>query len=283
MPGGKKSALFILGLLIFADVLAWIAVFEFTKPEALQVLFFDVGQGDAIFVETPQGHQILIDGGPGSIILEKLAQEMPFYDRSLDLVVLSHPEKDHMEGLIEVLENYRVDYILWTGVLRNTEVCQKWQKTLQETETRIKIAQEGQRIVAGKAVFTVLYPFESLEGQDLEDSNNTSIVAQLSFGQSDFLFTGDIYAFVEKELAEKEIPLGSEVLKVAHHGSKTSTTKEFLEKVLPEIAVIQAGKNNSYGHPHKEVLERLQEYNIEILRTDQLGNIKLISDGIHLK
>lgn len=280
---GKKSTFFILGFLVFANILAWFVVFDFSEAEIVKVSFFDVGQGDAIFIETPQGHQILIDGGPGSKILGKLSQVMPFYDRSLDLLILTHPEKDHMEGLVEVLEKYQVDYVLWTGILRDTPEFEEWQKALQQENTEVKIAKAGQRIIASKAVFEILYPFESLKGQTFEDSNNTSIIAKLSFGQSDFLFAGDIYTSAEKELVEKGVGLESEVLKIAHHGSKTSTSSEFLEKVLPEIAVIQLSTNNPYGHPHQEVLERLQKYEVEVLRTDENGDIEIVSDGNNLK
>lgn len=275
----KKPVFIILGFLLCANILTWIVVFEFFRSKILEVCFFDMGQGDAIFIETPQQHQILIDGGPGSRILEKLSQEMPFYDRSLDLVILTHPEKDHMEGLIEVLKNYEVDYVLWTGILRDTAEFQEWQMILAQEKTPTKIVQKGQRIIAGEAIFNILHPFENLKGKELEDSNNTSIVTKLSFGNNSFLFTGDIYQAVEKKIAEKGDDLSSDVLKVAHHGSKTSTSKEFLEKVLPGIAVIQAGRNNPYGHPHQEVLDRLRQYNVEILITGELGDIKIISNG----
>jgi len=272
-----------LWILVWANFLAWSIVFEASKPPLLKIVFFDVGQGDAIFVETPQSHQILIDGGPDSKILEKLDQQMPFYDRSLDLVILTHPELDHMGGLIEVLKKYKVDYVLWTGILRNTREYQEWQRVLKKTKAKIKIARAGQRIIASNTIFEILHPFESLAGKECKNSNNTSIVTKLSFGNNAFLFTGDISRSEEKKLVEQKSNLDADVLKVAHHGSKTSTCEEFLENVLPEIAVIQVGKDNHYGHPHQEVLERLKKYKIEILRTDELGDIEMISDRLHVK
>ena len=270
------------------NILAWIAVYEVSKPSFLEVNFFDVGQGDAIFIVTPKNHQILIDGGPNSTILEKLAKEMPFWDRSLDLIILSHPEADHLSGLIEVLKRYRVDNILWTGVVRNTSQYKEWLKLVKIESANVLIAKEGQRIKAGNLILDVLHPFENLAGKELENSNDSAIVNRLVFGENSFLFTGDITKKVEKELINRQdsfklATLDSDILKVAHHGSKSSSAEEFIEKVSPKIAVIQVGKDNRYGHPHQEVLDTLEKYGITILRTDRDGDIKIFSDGENLK
>ena len=148
----KKKILIILAVLLGSNVFAWLIVFDLSRPEVLEVSFFDVGQGDAAFIETPQGHQILIDGGPSSIILEKLAQEMPFWDRTIDLIILSHPEKDHLAGLIEVLKRYKVENILWTGVVRETAEFEEWQELIKEEGAKIFIAEFGLRIF-GKSDF----------------------------------------------------------------------------------------------------------------------------------
>lgn len=280
----RKFAFGILAFLFFLNVLAWIAVYDLAKPQFLEVHFFDVGQGDAIFIETPQRHQILIDGGPTSVILEKLGKEMPFWDKSIDLIILTHPERDHIVGLIEVLKKYKIENILWTGVLRDTAEYQEWLKSIEKERAKIKIAKAGQKIYCLRpdvkhCYIDILYPFESLEGETVKNTNNTSIIGKLIFNENSFLFTGDAYESVEKKLLEKETELNSDVLKVGHHGSKTSTCEEFLEKVLPEIAVIQVGENK-YGHPHPEVLERLKKFDIKVLRTAKEGDIKIISDGI---
>lgn len=284
----KNFAVSILVILLFLNILAWVAVFDLAKPQFLEVIFFDIGQGDAIFIETPQRHQILVDGGPDSKILEKLGENMPFWDKSIDLIILTHPERDHMAGLIEVLKKYKIEQILWTGVLRDTSEFKEWQRLIKEERARIKIAQAGQKITFSTRpnlvdkYIEVLYPFENLEGQEFKNSNNTSIVSRLNFNEISFLFTGDAYKSVEKELLKRGIELISDVLKVGHHGSKTSTSEEFLEKVLPEIAVVQVGENK-YGHPHPEVLEILKNFDIKVLRTNQEGDIKIISDGIGYK
>jgi competence protein ComEC len=283
----REVSLFVLGLLIFLNILVWLAVYELNKPQLLEVNFFDVGQGDAIFIETPSRHQILIDGGPGPLILEKLAQSLPFWDRTIDLIVLTHPEHDHLAGLIEVLKRYKVENILWTGVLRDTAENKEWQRLIRDETAEIFIAEAGQKIILSKPDINnfveILYPFENLEGQEFKNSNNTSIVAKLIFGENSFLFTGDAYKSVEKKLVDKEINLTSDVFKVGHHGSKTSNSEEFIEKVSPEIAVISAGQDNPYHHPHQETLDTLEKYGIKILRTDKDGDIQILCDSQSLK
>jgi len=282
----KNFSFFILGALFSLNILAWIAVYDFCKPQLLAVNFFDVGQGDAIFIVSPQRHQILIDGGPGPAILEKLAAEMPFYDRSLDLIILTHPERDHISGLIEVLKRYEVENILWTGIVRNSSEYEEWMKLIKEEKAKIFIAKLSQKVICQgnhpeqKGEFMeILNPLESLEGREFKnDSNDTSIVIKLVFNKETFLFTGDISSKIEKDLKLANLPLKADILKVAHHGSKYSSSDYFLESVLPEIAVIQVGKN-SYGHPTEEVLRRLEKFGIKTLRTDLDGDIKIVSDG----
>jgi len=281
----KKFVLGILAILFFSNILAWIVVFDLAKEKFLEVSFFDVGQGDAIFIETPQKQQILIDGGPGSLILEKLGKEMSFWDRTIDLIILTHPESDHLSGLIEVLKRYRVENILWTGIVRDTPEYKEWKKLIEEEGAKIFLTPARQRIIFSSktpGLIDILYPFENFEGKFFKDSNNTSIVAKLIFKDISFLFTGDIYKSVEREL-NIFANLDSNVLKVSHHGSKTSSGEEFIKEVSPEIAIILAGKDNPYGHPHQEVLEILEKYGITILRTDERSDIKIFSDGINLK
>lgn len=269
--------------MVFANSISWASVYYLRPAPFVEVVFLDIGQGDAIFIQTPQKHQVLIDGGPDAGIMEKLASVMPFYDRTIDLVILTHPDKDHISGLLEVLKQYEVENVLWTGILQDTERWQEWSKLIKEEGADIRIAQFGQRIVFSKGIFLdIIYPFENLSGREIERDNNTSVVSKLIAGDNSFLFTGDIEKKAEQELVDSNIGLDSDVLKVSHHGSKTSSSREFLETVKPEIAVIQVGKNN-YGHPAPEVLLNLQNFDIETLRTDERGNILIVSDGASLK
>jgi len=270
----------IFSLLILFNVLAWLVVYDLSQPQFFEVTFFDIGQGDAIFIETLQKHQILIDGGPDSTILERLNEEIPFWDRTIDLIILTHPEHDHYGGLIMVLERYKVKNILWTGVLRDTAEYGEWKEVLERENANVIIAKSGQRINWLKSdtdqYMEVLFPFESFKDEIVKDINNTSVIAKLIFGENSFLFTGDAYKSVERELVNRGLNVDSDILKVGHHGSKTSSDEDFIKEVSPDVAVISCGKDNPYGHPHPETLETLEKYGINILRTDLIGNIKFI-------
>ncbi|KKQ67999.1 MAG: hypothetical protein A3F95_01300 [Candidatus Nealsonbacteria bacterium RIFCSPLOWO2_12_FULL_39_31] len=281
----KKSVLGVLGVLVFLNIFVWLGVYYESGQKLLRVDFFAVGQGDSMFIETPKGRQVLIDGGPDATVLEKLAKEMLFYDRTIDLVILTHPEKDHVFGLLEVLKKYEIKNILWTGAVRDTVEWQEWSRLIKEAGAKIKIARAGERVVLQKKpliYLDILFPFESLEEKEFKDSNDTSIVARLVFGENSFLFTGDATIKTEKDLIAENVFLDSDVLKVAHHGSKTSSSENFLKTVSPEIAIIEVGEN-SYGHPTSEVLATLKQFGIHILRTDQDGDIKIVSDGEEVK
>lgn len=278
----KKFVPLLIGILFLANILAWSVVFDLSQPQLLEVSFFDVGQGDSIFIETPQGHQILIDGGPDGTVLEKLGREMSFWDREIDLIILTHPDFDHLIGLIEVLKNYKVANILWTGIEFDNNVHEDWLKVVAEEKAKVVIARAGQRIKAGEVSLGVLYPFESLNGKIVKDTNNSSVASRLVFRKISFFFPGDIYKSAEKEIADKDGNLDSDVLKISHHGSKTSSDEEFIKRVSPEIGVISVGKDNNYGHPNQEVLEIMEKYGIKILRTDMDGDVKIFSNGENL-
>lgn len=273
----KKSVLILFFLLIL-NILLLFPAFYFSSAR-LEVSFFDVGQGDSIFIETPEGHQILIDGGPGyAKVIEKLSSEIPFWDKDIDLVVLSHPDTDHLTGLLPVLENYKVDNILWTGIEKDGEKFETWKRMAGEEGADVYFTEAGERIIMDDTIIDILYPLESIKGKTFKDDNETSAVLKLTYGDSSFLFPGDISSKIEKGLENVD----ADILKVAHHGSKYSTSSEFLEKVSPLIAVIQVGKN-SYGHPTEEVLTRLDNSGIKVLRNDLDGDIKIVSDGIDYK
>jgi competence protein ComEC len=280
MSKNHKIIFIILSGLFLVNISLAVLAYDLNKRDGLlEVSFFDVGQGDSAFIEAA-GYQILIDGGPDSSVLEKLSEEMPFWDRDIDLVILTHPESDHLSGLLEVLKRYKIENILWTGIVRDTAIFKEWEDLIGKEGADIKIAQAGQEInLSGNVYIEVLSPFESLEGIEFKDSNDTSIVTRLVFGETSFLFMGDIDSSIEKDIMEKNAELETGVLKVAHHGSKTSTSGDFIGRALPEYAVISVGKDNKYGHPTQEVLDILSRYDIMIFRTDEVGDIKIISNG----
>ena len=285
MNFNKNKIFKILAIVFVMLILACVWVFaDGQNNKFLEIDFFDVGQGDSIFIETPKGRQVLIDGGPDLTILEKLGQELPFWDRYIDLIVLTHPEHDHINGLIEVMKRYKIGGILTNGIIRSTAEYKKWIKIIQKENIPVFIAQVGEVIDLDNNVkLFVLYPFESLEGQRVKRANNTSIVAQLVYKNFELLLTGDIEKEVEKKLIDANINLRSSILKVPHHGSKTSSTKDFIGAVNPLVAVIQAGKDNPYGHPHQSVLERLNLNKVAVFRTDQDGDIEILTDGINFE
>jgi len=274
----RKSIYFIL-LFLFILCLILLGIIFSSQKQELSVNFFDVGQGDAILIS--QGNkQVLIDGGPnGQILLEKLGEYIPFWDRNIEVMIATHPDQDHIDGLIDAMKAYGVSEIIDNSAQSDSQVYKKYRETIEEKNIPRLKGQAGMNIkISNEANLEILYPGENLENNP-KDTNADSIVSKLSFGDNSFLLTGDLPDNKEQELADKNINLKSGVLKVSHHGSKYATTSEFLEKVMPDDAVISAGKNNRYGHPSQEVLDRLNEKKINILRTDERGDIKYICDN----
>lgn len=274
----KYYSLFIL-ILVLANVFVWQFVFGLSNN--LKVVFFDIGQGDSIFIETPQRHQILIDGGPSNKVVEKLGKQMPFWDKTIDLVILTHPDYDHLKGLLDVLDNYQVKNILWTGEKSEGKTFEAWLLKIKQENANVVLAKAGTLVLAGKAKMEILYPLE-LPEQDLLNNNKSSIAAKLSFGITKFFFAGDIDKQAEQNIILQGGNVEANVLKVSHHGSRSATGQEFLANVQPQIAVISIGKDNKYGHPHQEVLSNLLEFGIKVMRTDQIGDIKIFSNGQNL-
>jgi competence protein ComEC len=278
----QKICLGIIATLFVVNILVWQHVFALSGPHYLTVDVLDVGQGDSIFIETPSMRHILIDGGPDSSVLTKLATKLPFWQRKLDVVVLTHPDADHVVGLIQVLKKYQVDYIIWTGMVRDGANYQAWRQMLlkkQQEGSKIIMAKLNTTIASGDVTLKTLHPFENVEGQTFKEANDTGIVSLLAYAKSSFLFTADVSSNIEQALLDNNSDLNADVLKVGHHGSKYSTQDTFLQAVTPNFAVISVGVKNSYGHPTAEVLQRLQEFGIKTLRTDQQGTVEFLSDG----
>lgn len=254
----------------------WLMVALKVGERPLEVVFLDVGQGDAIYIETPLGSQVLIDGGRDRRVLRELSKVMPFWDRSIDLVIATHPDADHIGGLVDVLEAFQVDYLMDTEVKNDTPVFRSYTAAVKtEAVERIPPARGTQITLDDNVILTVL----SREVVAASNTNDASIVARLDYGDTSFLFTGDATKEIERELLGLHGVLDSDVLKVGHHGSDTSTSSEFVSAVSPSIAVISVGKGNSYGHPTKNVLDTLSDQTVRVLRTDEVGTIRLMSDG----
>ena len=279
----KTKKWVILPLLAIAVMVSYTAA---TMPDDnLRVSFLDVGEGDAILIQKGS-QQVLVDGGPSpqAISLE-LGTRMPFWDRTIDLLVLTHPHHDHLTGLVEVLRRFRVRQVLYPDLDCESPVYDEFLKLVEENNIKRTIARTGQRIDLGDgAVMRVLNPQKTLLTGTGSDVDNNGVVLRLSTGDVSFLLTADIMWEVEWELIRKRAYLPGTVLKVAHHGSDTSTTPEFLAVVNPQLAVISAGADNKFGHPSDAVLERLKERlgSEKIYRTDEHGTIEFITDGERL-
>ncbi len=272
------------GLLLIA-ILVWTTIL--TLPDnRLRVSFLNVGQGDAILIQTPNRQNVLIDGGPSpqAINLE-LSKKLPFWDRTIDLIVLTQPQADHVTGLVEVLHRYRVRQAMEPGLTSNLPAYQEWLKLVSQKQINPTLAQAGQTIDLGKGVIMeVLNPPSPLLKGSADDIDNNGIVLRLNWGKVSFLFTADIEEEAELNLIARRANLTSTVLKVAHHGSRTSTSPEFLAMVNPQVAVICVGKDNKFGHPHSQVMERLTNHlgKNRIYTTAENGAIEFVTDGERL-
>lgn len=258
--------------------MVWHAVLSKTNTATLAVAFLDVGQGDAIFIQSPSGAQVLIDGGPDRSVLRELGGVMPWWDRTLDVVIATHPDADHVTGLVDVLERYRVSYILEPGVRADTPQAESMLKAVANEDAIYMHARRGQVIDVGGGVrIEILFPDRDVSGLE---TNTASVVARLVYGDTSFMLTGDSPESIEKYLVQLDgEELKSNVLKAGHHGSKTSSSLLFVGFVSPEYAVFSRGCENTYGHPHEEVRAIFERLKTKTLDTCTDGRVTFISDG----
>jgi competence protein ComEC len=251
--------------------------------------FLDVGQGDSILIKTQFGQNILIDGGPDNSVLGELGKKLSWWDRKIDLMILTHPHDDHVMGLIGVLQRYKVEKILYTGVTHTAPNYIKWLETVRDQKIPMVIIDRPQTINFGTDCdLDILYPNKPMLGQTISNLNNSSIVSLLNCSEKKFLFMGDAEVEVEKDLTPLSpllIRRGEasdsewgevDILKVGHHGSDTSSGEDFLNMVKPKIAIIPVGKDNKFGHPSLRVIKRLERVGAEIYRTDLSGDIQIL-------
>lgn len=268
----------------------WIA-FEQQKPDfLLHASFYDVGQGDAIFFKTYLGNKVLIDGGPSDAVLQGLGEDLAFFDRDIDLLILTHPHADHVSGLVDVIRRFRVKMVLLPEVEFDSPAFRAFLAEIEKQKVQKIYARQGQRVFLDSAtVFDVYYPQGKISGADFSEGfssvsssrlNDASVVGKLSFGGTQVMLTGDAGRTIENYLLAG-FALQSDILKVGHHGSRFSTSPGFVEEVAPEFAIIQVGQN-TYGHPTEETLNVLSARNIKIFRTDRDGTVRFLSDGAHL-
>jgi competence protein ComEC len=256
----------------------------------LHIFFCNVGQGDAIYVRFPDGRDMLVDGGPNDSVLQCLGRAMPFWDREITIVVNSHPQSDHLKGLISVVNRYKVDYVVRSDIASASDVYAQFIDAITRHHVPQRLVTRGEHISIGNTSLSVIWPSESqiaymhpagnvLGVTSDSNLNDGSLVFFLHYGAFDALFPGDADSHVEGQYTGDQLADGQvEVLKVPHHGSKTGMTKAFVDWIKPVISVISVGKN-SYGHPSVEAITMLQNVGSTIHRTDKEGDIEIVSDG----
>lgn len=277
----RKSSVVIFTLLCLATVMLAIVGYALAAEERrglLTVAFLDVGQGDATFIDAPSGRQVLIDGGPGSAVLPVLARVMPWYDRSIDIVVATHPDADHIEGLIDVLERYDVGVVVVSSVQGETALSEVFARAVKGERARVILAMRGDVLDLGHgSALEILFPDRPVSGLE---TNVGCVVLRLTYGETAFMLPCDAPDEIETYLTRLDgARLHSDVLKAAHHGSKTSSASAFVGAVSPEYAVYSRGCGNSYGHPHQETIHTFARFDIPTLDTCEERTITFVSDG----
>ncbi len=278
----KKALILIFTASVFFLILIIFVFFQFNDSR-LHLVICDVGQGDAIFIRTPKQADILIDGGPDKKVLDCLSGHMPFWDRSLDAVIMTHPDADHSTGLVDVIKRYQVSSFYTEAVPGKTDVYKLLRGVLADRKLSARYLNAGNQLneSSGFTMKTLWPSIQAIESTDQNRANlrlnELAVVQLLSYGKFRALLTADAPFQVMDQIAGESGFIN--ILKVPHHGSKTGMSDYFLSSVSPELAVISVGAKNRYGHPSKISLDLLKKHNIKTLRTDQAGDVEIISDG----
>lgn len=244
----------------------------------LHAYFLNVGQGDCILIKTPDNKTILIDGGPGISAVKLIGKTLGHLNRKIDLIILSHPHKDHFEGLIEVVKRYEIGAILLPNASSSDPLYGAFLNEIKTRKINTDFIPQNSDIDFGSGIYIdFLYSGEKISSKN--SANESSVILRLLYGKTSIIFAGDAPIEEEYEALKLNVDFGANILKISHHGSRYSSGDEFLYEAKPEFAVIQSAAKNRFSHPHKETLERLQNHNIKILRNDLEGTIEFISDG----
>jgi competence protein ComEC len=278
-------------LTVITSCIALIGVYFFSNTsvsaptdsdELLHVYMFDVGQGDSLFVKTPE-HTMIIDGGPDSSVVYEVGKVLPFFEHEIDYMILSHPHNDHVNGLNDIIDRYVIGEVFHSGVLHTLPSYTSWLQKIIDHDIATTVIKEPRIITLSDGVeLHFLAPVEDFAAEEIDSLNNASLVLKVVYKDTSYLFTGDMERELEAELLAAGVDVTANVLKVGHHGSISSTTQEFLSAVAPEVALISAAEDSPYGHPHDEIIDRLESYNIEIYQTGFDGTVHLVSDGEYI-
>jgi len=281
---GIKWSIWIIAGLFFANLVlvGYFVVFSVNNND-LKVIFLDVGQGDSILIQTAKRQNILIDGGPDQNIIYKLDKYIPFFQRKIDLMILTHPDPDHLNGLVAVLRRYKVIQAIDNGNGDASPAYAEYINLIQLKNIARFIISQPQKINFERLSLNFFWPAKNLISEPIKDDNFASIIFKIVDDKNSFLFTGDATEETEAMLINSGQNLEADVLKVGHHGSKYSSMIEFLEKIKPKFAIISVGADNKFGHPSLRAIKNLETVGAKILRTDEKGDIIFTSDGQQLK
>jgi len=277
--------LFLFTFFIICTILLIQIFYKSHHQKFLKVIFLDVGQGDAIFIETPNGSKTLIDAGPNSTVVRLLSQFIPFYDRSIDLLIATHSDADHVAGFVDIINRFKIKSFGQNSVFDSDGLNTEISDLIEEYNIDKYFLHAGNKIILDEEeniYIEILWPEK---GQQEKDNNDNSVITRIVYKDIKIMLTGDASSEIEERLVKSfggtdsssQNYLQSNILKAGHHGSKTSTSKDFFSVVKPEYIVISAGEDNKFGHPHQEVLDIVE--NKKILETYVLGSIEFQSDG----
>jgi len=265
-------------ILLLFNVTVWISYFYVINTD-LAIYFLDIGQGDSTLIKTPDNNFILIDGGPDNTILSKLSEVMPFWQKNIDLVILTHSDLDHLSGLTEVIKSYTIGAVVYSDVTKNSDVYKEFERLITSNNIKILGYTDKDDLKIGCCTYiNFLWPKQETDLMNL-DTNNTSITFELVYKNTNAFFGGDLESEYEDKLVDEDSFLDVDLLKVSHHGSDKSTSKEFVQKLSPDIAIVSVGKENIFGHPKESVIKIFKQFGIPVLRTDEIGTIRVWSNG----
>ncbi len=269
---------YILLSLLFLNITLLYVVLHEDRGNKLTVSFLNIGQGNATFIESPTGTQVIVDGGPNKTLTGEISAVMPWYDRHIDALIVSHPDKDHYEGFLPLLDKYSADVFVESGIQDVSSEFLSLKQKISDKKIPDVLARRGEVIdIGGGAYIQILFPDRDVSGLE---TNSGSIICRLVYGETSLILEGDAPQATEDYVLSLDgAGLKSDMIEVGHHGAKTSSAPDYLSAVSPQYAVISVGKDNSYGHPNQETLDTLGNVGAQILRTDQLGRITFVSDG----
>jgi len=268
----NKKRILIISLVV-VNILIWNFYFSI-QDKKFHLKVYDVGQGDAIFIKSPKGFNILIDGGPSQSVIGYLSKDISFYSRKIDLLILTHPQAGHMTGLLEVVKRYQIKTLWISAAKVDTRIYQDWIKLIEEKNINYRVVYQGEKTIFPDGTkVEILWPKKDMISDDI---NSYSVVTLVSYGEFNALLAGDAdkpnqpYTSSENHV---------EVFKVPHHGSRASINKSFVTTISPEVSIISVGKNMQYGHPNPQVIKFLEQTGSKVYRTDKNGTVEIVSDG----